>query len=197
MVITEEEVEKQRRELGRLPSHWRSYLKNEYGLTDYDTNVLVNGGKALVQFYDTVANKIGDAKLVSNWLQQDVMRYLAESGTDMEQYPVKAGDFATLLQAVLRGELTTSRGREVLASMLKSGDSVEKVMKSLGIAKVNSDETTAICQALLEANPKVVADLKQGKQKAVGALIGQAKQKNPNIQPNQVREICLRLVQHM
>ena len=42
-----------------------------------------------------------------------------------------------------------------------------------------------------------IADLKDGKQKAVGAIIGQAKQKNPNIQPGQVKEICLRLVEEM
>jgi aspartyl-tRNA(Asn)/glutamyl-tRNA(Gln) amidotransferase subunit B len=49
----------------------------------------------------------------------------------------------------------------------------------------------------LEDNPGIVADVKGGKQKAVGALIGQAKRHNPNANPGKVREICLQLIGEM
>ena len=51
-----------------------------------------------------------------------------------------------------------------------------------------------LCRELLAANPQVVADLKAGNQKAVGALIGQAKAQNPNVNPAEIRQICLTLV---
>ena len=64
--------------------------------------------------------------------------------------------------------------------------------------KRDSDsELETLCRQLLDANPKVVADLKAGNLKAVGALIGQAKKKNANANPNQVRELCLKIVQRM
>ena len=44
-------------------------------------------------------------------------------------------------------------------------------------------------------SPKIVAQVKEGKLKAAGALIGQAKQKNPDVNPAQVREICLKLIE--
>jgi aspartyl-tRNA(Asn)/glutamyl-tRNA(Gln) amidotransferase subunit B len=50
---------------------------------------------------------------------------------------------------------------------------------------------------LLEANPKVVEDLKAGKIKAVGSLIGQAKQRNPNVNPGEFKELCLRIIQSL
>ena len=52
-----------------------------------------------------------------------------------------------------------------------------------------------LCRSLLQANPRIVADVQSGKQQAVGALIGQAKKQNPNVNPAQVRQICLQLIE--
>ena len=46
-------------------------------------------------------------------------------------------------------------------------------------------------------NPRIVADIKEGKTKAAGALIGMAKKKNPNVDPQQVRKLCLELAERM
>jgi aspartyl-tRNA(Asn)/glutamyl-tRNA(Gln) amidotransferase subunit B len=70
-------------------------------------------------------------------------------------------------------------------------------MQALGITKVDTSELEAICRELVAANPKIVADVKGGKQQAVGALVGQAKKKNPNANPNDVRRICLELIAAM
>jgi aspartyl-tRNA(Asn)/glutamyl-tRNA(Gln) amidotransferase subunit B len=50
---------------------------------------------------------------------------------------------------------------------------------------------------LLAENPKIVADVKSGNEKALGSLVGQAKKRNANVHPGQVREICLKLIQDM
>ena len=70
-------------------------------------------------------------------------------------------------------------------------------MERLGIEEVDESELEALCQELLAANPGVVADVQGGKQQAVGALIGQAKKKNPNADPSRVRQICLDLIAKM
>jgi aspartyl-tRNA(Asn)/glutamyl-tRNA(Gln) amidotransferase subunit B len=98
---------------------------------------------------------------------------------------------------VKEGQLDTTRGREVLAEMLTSGKSAADVMKERGIEQVDESALVALCQELLTANPKIVSDLKAGKQQAVGGLVGQAKKKNPNVNPGRVREICLQLVSAM
>jgi aspartyl-tRNA(Asn)/glutamyl-tRNA(Gln) amidotransferase subunit B len=67
-------------------------------------------------------------------------------------------------------------------------------MASIGIAAVDESELIALCQKLLESNPKTIADVQAGKTQAVGALIGQAKKLNPNVDPARVREICLELI---
>jgi aspartyl-tRNA(Asn)/glutamyl-tRNA(Gln) amidotransferase subunit B len=67
-------------------------------------------------------------------------------------------------------------------------------MAFIGIAAVDESELIALCQKLLESNPKTIADVQAGKTQAVGALIGQAKKLNPNVDPARVREICLELI---
>jgi len=59
---------------------------------------------------------------------------------------------------------------------------------------LGQDDLTGICEQLLDENPAVVADVKNGKQQAVGSLIGKAKQVNPNVNPGQVRGLLLELI---
>lgn len=99
-----------------------------------------------------------------------------------------------MLGMVQAGKITTSRGREVLAEMVASGKPAEEAMQALGIEQVDDSALEDLCRELLEANPKIVAQIKEGKVKAAGALIGQAKQKNPNVDPGRVRETCLEMI---
>ncbi|MGZ5977117.1 MAG: Asp-tRNA(Asn)/Glu-tRNA(Gln) amidotransferase subunit GatB, partial [Isosphaeraceae bacterium] len=54
----------------------------------------------------------------------------------------------------------------------------------MGITAVDESELENLCRELLAANPKVVAEVREGKPKGLGQLIGQAKKKNPNVNPN-------------
>ncbi|HEY5315447.1 MAG TPA: Asp-tRNA(Asn)/Glu-tRNA(Gln) amidotransferase GatCAB subunit B, partial [Pirellulales bacterium] len=92
------------------------------------------------------------------------------------------------------GEVDTTRGREVFMGMLESGRSAAEVMQSLGIEQVDESALVDLCRDLVAANPKLVADVKSGKLQAAGAFVGQAKKKNPNVNPARVREICIELI---
>lgn len=194
ITVTPEEVEVVRASLGELPADLRHRLELTYGISPYDSDVLVNQGPALVDYYLEVVRGCGDGKLASNWIQQDVLRSLKEREVEIAEYGVKPAALAELLTKVKAGELDTSRGREVLATMISSGKSAGEVMADLGIASVDDSELVAMCQELLDANPRIVADVKAGKQQAAAALIGQAKKKNPNVNAARVREICLELI---
>ena len=71
------------------------------------------------------------------------------------------------------------------------------VLAAIGIEKVDSSELEDLCRELLEKNPQIVADVKDGKMQAVGALIGQAKKGNRNANPGEVKRICLELIAGM
>ena len=82
----------------------------------------------------------------------------------------------------------------MFAGMLNSGATAAEQMAAAGIEQVDESELVALCKELLDANPKIVADVQSGNQKAIGALIGQAKKKNPNVNPGRRRELCLELI---
>ena len=160
----------------------RDRLTQEYEITAYDSDVLVNQGRDLVDYFVAVAKGAGDGKAAANWIQQSVLRTLNEDQITIDQFPVSAEGLAGLIQVVLAGKMETSRGREVLAKMMETGATVEDAMKALGIAEVDESDLEALCAELIAANPKVVEDVKQGKLKAAGSLIGQGQEEEPQRQ---------------
>ncbi len=197
ITTTSEQVEAVRASLGELPAALRSRLEKDYALKPYDADVLVNQGLAAATYYLTLADTLDDAKLASNWMQQDVSRWMNDHQATIEAFPIDAARLAALLSKVKRGELETTRARDVFAAMLESTKTPDDVMAELGIEAVDESATVELCRALLADNPKIVADVKGGNEKALGSLVGQAKKRNANVQPAQVREICLKLIQAM
>jgi aspartyl-tRNA(Asn)/glutamyl-tRNA(Gln) amidotransferase subunit B len=118
-------------------------------------------------------------------------------GETIEQFPVKASALGELLKSIGAGDIDNTRAKDVLQEMVDSQSTAADAMVALGIEKVDASDLESLCQELLEANPAIVADLKAGKRKAVGALIGQAKKKNPNVNPAQIKSICMELVNKM
>ncbi len=195
VVVSEAEIERIRTSLGELPQLLRERLETTYGITPYDSDVLVSQGRALVQYFERVATLCGEGKLAANWVQQEVLRFLNEHQVSLDAFPLPPERLAELLIMVRDRKLDTRRGREVLARMLSTGESAEEAVASLGFVDVGDAEIEKICRLVIAQNPKTVADVKAGKIKAVGGLVGQAKKINPHVDPAKVREMCLRLIE--
>jgi aspartyl-tRNA(Asn)/glutamyl-tRNA(Gln) amidotransferase subunit B len=197
VTVSEAEVNQVRESLGELPADLRARLEMTYEISPYDSDVLVNQGRSLVEYYVELARLVSDGKAASNWMQQDVLRTLNERTIPIEQFPIRPEGLADLVKRVQAGDLDTGRGREVFAEMLASGLSAEQVIAAKGIERVDESELIALCQEIVAANPKIVADIKSGKLQAAGNLVGQVKKRNPNVNPGRVREICVELAAKM
>jgi aspartyl-tRNA(Asn)/glutamyl-tRNA(Gln) amidotransferase subunit B len=193
VTVTEAEVEAVRAGLGELPADLRKRLEATYEISPYDSDVLVNQGRPLVDYYVELARLTDNGKAASNWMQQDVLRTLNERNIPIEKFSILPAALADLIKRVQAGDLDTSRGREVFAEMLASGRSTEDVIAAKGIQRVDESELISLCREIVAANPKIVADIKSGKLQAAGNLVGQVKKRNPNVNPGRVREICLDL----
>ena len=79
--------------------------------------------------------------------------------------------------------------------MVSTGKSLAEATAELGIEEVDETALIALCRTLVQANPKIAAEVKEGKLKGLGALIGQAKKENPNANASRVRELCLEMIQ--
>ncbi|MBP89035.1 MAG: Asp-tRNA(Asn)/Glu-tRNA(Gln) amidotransferase GatCAB subunit B [Planctomycetaceae bacterium] len=197
VIVKPAEVEEVRKNLGELPAQIRERLETAYGIDPYDSDVIVNQGRDVVSYYEELAKSSGDGRRASNWIQQDVLRTLNENEMSITAFSISAASLSELLKAIDSGDVDNTRAKDVFAEMFSTGKSAYEVMTALGIEKVDASAIEALCRELLEANPQVVEDLKAGKMKAVGALIGQAKKRNPNVNPGQFKDLCLKLAEEM
>ncbi len=195
VITMPERVAEVKASLGELPAKLRARLASDFGLSPYDADVLVNQGRELIDYYLEVAELSGDAKAACNWVTQDVLRVLKEQEKTIGEFAISAEKLGGLIAAVSDGKLPKSRAKDAFEVLLNKGGDVQDAISALGVEQVDESELVALCQELLDANPKIVADVQSGKQQAVGALIGQAKKKNPNVDPGQVRATCLKLIQ--
>jgi aspartyl-tRNA(Asn)/glutamyl-tRNA(Gln) amidotransferase subunit B len=197
VTFTADDIAEARASLEALPAAIRVRLVEEHHLSTYDADVIVNQGMPLVRYYQAVARDCGDDKAAANWVTQDVLRALKDRNLEIDQFPVTSSSLADLIVRVKSGELPSARARGAFQLMLENGGDAASAMRALQIEGVDEADLVALCERLVAANPKAVADVKAGKQQAIGALIGQAKKANPNSDPNRVRDICLGLIRAM
>ena len=194
VTVTADQVAAIRAEMGEPPAALRTTLENRWQISAYDADVLVNQGQELVHYFEELAGLVGEGKVASNWMQQDVLRSLNERGGVIADFPVGPAAVADIIGRIKQGDFDTSRGREIFAAVLETGKPVADVVASMGIAAVDDSDLRALCEELIAANPKIVADVQAGKEQAAGGLIGQAKRKNPNVNPGKIRALAIEMI---
>lgn len=193
VITTAAEVDAVRESLGELPADLRQRLTEGYGLSLYDADVIVNQGRSFVDYYLITADTSGNPKSASNWLTVHVQRELNQREQTIVDFDVPATNLAELIRAVDDGALPSTRAAEAFQLMLAERCDIAAALAKLKIERVDESALIAMVQELLVANPKTVADIQNGKLQAAASLIGQAKKKNPNVDPNRVRELAIEL----
>ncbi len=168
VTVTTDKVAAVRESLGELPAELRHRLEVTYGIKMYDSDVLVNQGKALADYYVEVAEQSGDGQAAANWVTQDVLRVMNDRQMTIQDFPIRPSAVADLIKRVKAGDFETSKGREIFAEMVESGRSADEVIAAKGIRKVDESELVALCEELLAANPKIVADVREWKRTGCG-----------------------------
>lgn len=192
--LSDEYIQSVGEKIDMLPHLVRQQLTDEFQLGRYDADVIVSQGVSLVRYYREVAKACNNGKQAANWVGQEVLRHLNDADIAIEEYPVDASALAMLISKVIAGELDQTRGKEVLNEMVTSQISIDQAMDKLGIVQVDDSQLEAICQQLIEENESVVAQIRDGNLKAVGALIGKARKLNPNANPGKVKSMLVQLI---
>ncbi len=163
-----------RASMPELPAKRRARFQSEYGLKEYDADVLT-ANRPLADYFEAVTLKAGDAKLAANWVMGDLTALLKSEGKDIESSPVSAEQLGELVRLVVTGELTGKLGKDVLAKMFVSGESAAVIVEREGLKAIgDSDALEKIVDEVLAANPKQVEQYKAGKTGLIGFLVGQA-----------------------
>lgn len=194
VVLSSEQITARRLKLPRLPQQWKADLISVWKLSDYDASVIVEQGRDVAEYFETVARISQDGKRSANWITQEIMRLLNEQQRPISAFPISAQQMGELVLAVSTNELDHARAREIFALWLEQPSSLAEAKQSLGIAAISSDEVEQLVADIVAQHPAAIDDYRQGKKQALGPLIAQAKKLNPNVSPAKFREALLRAV---
>jgi len=189
VIVTEEQIEAVRAEMGELPQQQRARLIAQYGLSEYDAEVLTAKGRDLVAYFEAVAGELKDAKAAANRISDLVFPALAERNETIADFPIVATAFAHFIRTT--GPLSKQDRLDLMAHMLEHGVNLEAAMAATGIQPRTFDESALRAAVLgaIAANAKIVADIKKGKDAAKGALVGAVMKTNKGAPNDIVRRL--------
>ncbi|MHB1418517.1 MAG: Asp-tRNA(Asn)/Glu-tRNA(Gln) amidotransferase subunit GatB [Bacillota bacterium] len=173
IIIDRDWVERVRATLPELPEARKERLVETYGLPAYDAQV-ITASKALADFFDQCAKLYNDAKTISNWIMGELLRLLNAHNIEIGECPIRPEGLAKLLTLVDRGTVSGKMAKTVFEEMFGTGKDPEEIVQEQGLIQI-SDESAlgAIIDKILAENPKSIEDYRNGKDKAVGFLVGQ------------------------
>jgi len=186
-------LESLRKNLVELPQARLQRFQTEYGLPEYDAEVLTSD-KALADYFEATVKEFPHPKQVSNWIMGEFMRELKEKPSLMSTItPAAAGK---LLKLVETGAISATASKGVFVEMVKTGKDPEAIIKEKGLVQISdSGALEAIAQEIIEANPKEAADFRAGKIKVMGFFVGQLmKQTKGQANPQLANEIFQKLL---
>jgi aspartyl-tRNA(Asn)/glutamyl-tRNA(Gln) amidotransferase subunit B len=188
-------LEELRRSLPELPTARAARFQKEYGLPEYDAEVLT-GDKALADYFEDCLKEFPQPKTVSNWIMVEVMRELKKEEAGIAALKVGPRDLGRLLSLVEQGAISGKIAKTVFEEMIATGRDPETIVHDKSLAQI-SDAGALEAQArdILAANPKEVADFKAGKTKVMGFFVGQLmRQTKGQANPQLANEIFGRLL---
>ena len=173
VVLPREQVEVWRAALPELPRTRRARFAEQYGLPEYDADVLV-ADRAVADFFEASAKETGNAKAVSNWIMTEVMRVLGERGCTITDLPLMPESLAALVKLVDAKTINMTGAKEVFEVLVDSGGDPNTIVKEKGLLQVSdSDAIGEFVDQAMADNPQSVEDYRNGKTAAAKFLVGQ------------------------
>jgi len=189
VIVDKEFIDKLKSSLAELPDAKIDRFMKDFALPIYDASVL-SSTRELAEYFEKTVSNGANPKKASNWIMSELLAHVDDS-EKMESFIVKPESLAKLLLLVDKNVINGKIAKTVFADMLQSGDDPEEIVNKKGLVQVSdTSEIEKIVEAVIAANPQSIADIKEGKAKAAGFLVGQVmKESKGKANPQIVNEI--------
>jgi len=192
LYIDEEWKERVRAEIPELPDERKRRYVEELGLPTYDAMVLTLT-KEMSDFFEATVAQGADAKQASNWLMGEVSAHMNSVQKELSDLPLTPEALAKLIKLIGDGTISSKIAKTVFKELVEKGGDPEKIVKEKGLVQISDEgELLKIVTAVLDANPQSIEDYKNGKDRAIGFLVGQImKQTKGQANPPMVNKLIL------
>jgi aspartyl-tRNA(Asn)/glutamyl-tRNA(Gln) amidotransferase subunit B len=135
-------------------------------------------------------------KKTANWILSELLKYLNEDQISIQECKITAVNLAGMIKMVEDGDISGKIAKEILPDMYKNGTDAKEIVEKKGLKQMSdTGELEKIIQSVLDRNAKIIEDYKGGKDKALGALVGQVMGATKGqANPKMVNEIILKLI---
>jgi aspartyl-tRNA(Asn)/glutamyl-tRNA(Gln) amidotransferase subunit B len=183
-------------DLPELPDAMRTRFASDYGLSDYDAN-LVTANRELADYFESVARETGEPKLAANWIGGELAAALNKAGLEIGESRVSAAQLAGLIERIKDRTISGKIAKQVFEAIWAGEGDADRIIESKGLKQVtDTGAIESIVDAIITANPQQVEQFRAGKQKVLGFFVGQVmKQTQGKANPQMVNELLRRKLQ--
>jgi len=175
LIMDKDAVQDIKREIPELPGEKIKRYLEVFGLPD-ETARLIASDKDTAQYFDRCANILGPGKLkaAANWITGDFAAYLNKESLKIKQSGISAESLCSLIEMIEGGRISSKIAKSVFEEMAQSKKEPQDIIMEHNLEQVSDEgELSKIIDEVIAANDEVVQQVKDGKDKAIGFLIGQ------------------------
>lgn len=166
-------VDRIRASLPELPDARLNRFVSEYGLPDYDADLLTSE-KPLADWFEETVKLGAPPKTASNWIMGELLRLLNENGIGIEQSPLAPAQLVEMLKLIENGTISGKIAKTVFEEMYRSKKPAETIIREKGLVQIsNADELSAIIENIISSNPRETGRYRAGEEKLMGFFVGQ------------------------
>ena len=157
----------------------------------------MTSSKAVADFYEETVTKKADPKLASNWIITELLGYLNREGIEIEAIRMTPAHLAEMILLIQKGTISSKIAKKVFKEMLDTGKDPGTIVKEKGWVQISDEgKLKEEVAKVIAANPQSVEDFKNGKDRALGFLVGQVmKATRGQANPKLVNELILKQIQ--
>ncbi len=173
ILISDQWIEQVRNSQPEFRDEKMERYTREYHIPEYDADIITSSKKLADLFEESVALG-GNAKKVSNYLMGETMRLLKEHEMEPEDIRFSPENLTRLIGLIDAGTINSSVAKEVFEKIFLEDINPESYVEEHGL-KMNNDEDglRSVIEDVIAGNPQSVEDFHNGKEKAMGFLVGQ------------------------
>ena len=174
VLVNEEYIENVKKSLPPLPKELFRKFTTEYGLSEYDTNVIIEE-KDIALYFNELCQYTKNYKAAANFVNGSVKSYLNENAIEMSQFSISTKRLAQLIQLVDDGKVSNSVAtQKIFGELIVNDISAEEIAKKNNwIQESNTDTLQSFVEEAIAKYPEKVLEYKAGKKGLLGLFMGE------------------------
>lgn len=175
--ISKKWLEEIRKQIPRLASERKEEYINNYGISNYDATILIKE-KPVADFFEETISLGGNPKSASNWITTNLLGNLNKLEMTIDECKLTPSHLAELIKMVEDKEISSQQAKGVFTESLETGKAPKEIAQEKGLKQItDTSEITKIANIVLDENPDIITQYKNGKVQMVNYLVGQVMKK--------------------